>query len=184
MKYNRVLTILCAVAVAFITLFCSCVTAFAQNPFIPSFADFPFDDAIGCKPITVEEAQDAAYQIYGSATGIDKDNLNGMLIFVADTSYNAVSVYSIEYPDTVFDVIYYVDDTHVYSYVFNTSVTLSDKALTLKAINNGVDNGFIIMTKAFNFLIANTLCCFILGLSFTFFAFRLIRYGIRSARAM
>lgn len=184
MKYNRVLSVLCAVAIAFITLFCSCVTAFAANPFIPSFPDFPFDDAIGCKPITVEEAQDAAFQIYGNATGIDEDNLKGMLIFVADTEHMCVAVYSVEYPDAAFDVIYYVDDTHVFSYVYNTSVTLTEKGLTLKAINNGIDNGLLIMTKAFNFLIQNMLCCFILGLSFTFFAFRLICYGIRSVKAM
>ena len=187
MKYNRIMCIACAIAVAFLTVFCSCVTASAKtNPFMPNILDpdINIDGIIGARPITAEEAQDAAYQIYGKATGIDKDVINGMLCFAVDNEHYHVKVYSVEYPDEIFDVITYLDDKHVYSLAFDSSVTLSDNALTAKTINDGVDNGLKMMTKTLNFLMTNPLCSLILGLSFTFFAFRLIRYGIKCARAI
>lgn len=186
MKYNRILCIACAIGIAFITLFSSCITAFASNPFIPNLLDpnINYDEIVGSKPITAEEARDAAFQIYGDATGIDEDNLDGMLCFVVEDDFYRVAVYAVEYPDEPIDYIMYIDDKQIYSFVYDMTTTLSTKTLTTVTINEGMDSGFAIMTKTFNFLMTNPLCSLILGLSFTFFSFRLIRCGIRTVRTI
>lgn len=185
-KFSRVLSIACAVAIAFITVFASCVTAFAANPFVPGLLDpeIDFDNVVGAIPISIEEAQEAAFQIYYEQLGIDEDNLRGMLCFVAEKEHYMVAVYDVEYPDEPVDYIMYLDDYNVYSFAFDTSVPVSEKVLTIRQINDGTDLGFKLMTKTSNFFMSNPLCSFILGLSFTFFAFRLFGYGVRSAKTM
>ncbi|MGN0686489.1 MAG: hypothetical protein ACI4KA_00115 [Oscillospiraceae bacterium] len=186
-KLHRVLCVACAVSVAFISLFCSCVTVSAKtNPFIPNILDpnFDYDTVVGYIPITTEEAMQAAFDIYGKQTGLSENDMRGMLYFALERDKNRVAVYSSDYTDEVFDFIYYLNDTDIYSIMFDSVIEVSEDILTIRHINNGVDNGFLIMTKAFNFLIVNPLCSFILGLSFTFAAFRLMRYGIKSVKSM
>ncbi|MGN0686488.1 MAG: hypothetical protein ACI4KA_00110 [Oscillospiraceae bacterium] len=49
-------------------------------------------------------------------------------------------------------------------------------------VENGIDTGFSMATKAFNWIVGNPLASFMLGLGFTYTAFSLIKRGIRTVK--
>lgn len=51
-------------------------------------------------------------------------------------------------------------------------------------VEDGIDTGFSMATKAFNWIIGNPLASFMLGLGFTYTAFSLIKRGIRTVKRM
>lgn len=186
MKYNRVLCVACAVAVAFLTLFASCATAFAANS--SGLADWIFTDISvkGCKPITISEAQDAAFTMYSDVFGMDRDEIASLLWFSADTENDVVYVYQQKdgsADEYVFDIIYYNTAGLICSYGLGYGINPSELSGQISTtVQAGLASGFAFATKAFEWIISNALASFLLGLSFTFAAFNLLRYGIRTVR--
>lgn len=53
-----------------------------------------------------------------------------------------------------------------------------------QVVDSGLDAGFGMATKAFNWIGTNPLATFFLGLGFTYTAFSLIKRGIRTVKRM
>lgn len=133
----------------------------------------------GSSPITSSEAE-IAYQEY---YGLDNDTLDGMLVFEEYPEYNFVAVWTNAPEDEaeLIDVVTYDDDGNLCS-CQGWSIAPTDDTEMLNVVSNGVDSAFDIATIAFNFLLANPLMTIMLGVSFGYTAFSLIRKGIRTAK--
>lgn len=144
----------------------------------------PIDEAAmeslrGSSPITISEAK-IAYQNY---YGLDSDTIDSMLVFVEETEYNFVSIWSNAPVDeaVLYDVITYDDDGNLCS-CQGWKIAPTDETKVLNAVSAGVDNAFDVASIAFNFLLNNPLMSIMLGVGFGYTAFNLIRKGIRTAK--
>ena len=133
----------------------------------------------GSSPISASEAK-IAYQNY---YGLDSDTIDSMLVFVEETEYNFVSVWSNAPADeaVLYDVVTYDDSGYLCS-CQGWTIAPTDETKMLNVVSAGVDSAFDIASIAFIFLLNNPLMSIMLGVGFGYTAFNLIRKGIRTAK--